>query len=57
MIEELADRIAKEISDVYIRNSCKRVVKPKTPEEYEQARTEILLHRISKKLKDGESNN
>jgi len=48
------DRIAKEISNVYIRNSCKRVVKPKTPEEYEQARTEILLHRISKKLKDGE---
>ena len=48
------DRIAKEISDVYIRNSCKRVVKPKTPEEYEQARTEILIHRISKKLKDGE---
>ena len=48
------DRIAREISDTYIRNSCKRST-PTTPEGFEIARTEILLHRIKKKLKDGES--
>ena len=46
------DRITREVSDAYIRNSCKRST-PTTPEGFEIARAEILMYRINKKLKDG----
>ena len=49
------DRIMEDITDTYIRGICKTEDPPKTPEEYEKARTRILLHRINKKLKDGSS--
>ena len=42
------------LADSYVKERLKRAGKDVTPESIEEARTKLLMHRIKKKLRDGE---